>query len=42
VAYFDQMREGLNLNTSLEDDISPGSEWIEINGNKKHVKSYFK
>ena len=40
VAYFDQMREGLNLNTSLEDYISPGSEWIEINGNKKHVKSY--
>jgi ATP-binding cassette subfamily F protein uup len=34
------MREGLNLNTSLEDYISPGSEWIEINGNKKHVKSY--
>ena len=40
VAYFDQMREGLNLNASLEDYISPGSEWIEINGNKKHVKSY--
>jgi ATP-binding cassette subfamily F protein uup len=34
------MREGLNLNASLEDYISPGSEWIEINGNKKHVKSY--
>ena len=40
IAYFDQMREGLNLNASLEDYISPGSEWIEINGNKKHVKSY--
>ena len=40
VAYFDQMREGLYLNASLEDYISPGSEWIEINGNKKHVKSY--
>ena len=40
VAYFDQMREGLDLNASLEDYISPGSEWIEINGNKKHVKSY--
>ncbi len=34
------MREGLDLNASLEDYISPGSEWIEINGNKKHVKSY--
>ncbi|QWD97938.1 ATP-binding cassette domain-containing protein [Polynucleobacter sp. MG-5-Ahmo-C2] len=40
VAYFDQMREALDLNASLEDYISPGSEWIEINGNKKHVKSY--
>jgi ATP-binding cassette subfamily F protein uup len=40
VAYFDQMREGLNLNATLEDYISPGSEWIEIDGNKKHVKSY--
>ena len=40
VAYFDQMREGLDLNASLEDYISPGSEWVEINGNKKHVKSY--
>lgn len=40
IAYFDQMREGLDLNASLEDYISPGSEWIEINGNRKHVKSY--
>jgi ATP-binding cassette subfamily F protein uup len=40
VAYFDQMREGLDLHASLEDYISPGSEWIEINGNRKHVKSY--
>lgn len=40
VAYFDQMRESLNLNATLEDYISPGSEWIEINGNRKHVKSY--
>jgi ATP-binding cassette subfamily F protein uup len=40
VAYFDQMREGLDLNATLEDYISPGSEWIEINGHRKHVKSY--
>jgi ABC transport system ATP-binding/permease protein len=40
IAYFDQMREGLDLNASLEDYISPGSEWVEINGNRKHVKSY--
>jgi ABC transport system ATP-binding/permease protein len=40
VAYFDQMREGLRLDASLEDTISPGSEWIEIGQTRKHVKSY--
>jgi ATP-binding cassette subfamily F protein uup len=40
VAYFDQMRDGLDLDATLEDFISPGSEWVEINGQKKHVKSY--
>lgn len=40
IAYFDQMREQLDLDASLEDFISPGSEWIEINGERKHVKSY--
>ncbi len=40
VAYFDQMRNTLNLDATLEDFISPGSEWIEIGNQKKHVKSY--
>ncbi|MFM7971048.1 MAG: ATP-binding cassette domain-containing protein, partial [Betaproteobacteria bacterium] len=40
VAYFDQMRAGLNLDATLADTISPGSEWIEINGTRKHVMSY--
>ena len=40
IAYFDQMRDALDLESSLEDFISPGSEWIEINGERKHVKSY--
>jgi ATP-binding cassette subfamily F protein uup len=40
VAYFDQMRNALNLDATLEDFISPGSEWIEIGNQKKHVKSY--
>jgi ATP-binding cassette subfamily F protein uup len=40
VAYFDQMRDALELDAALEDFISPGSEWIEINGQRKHVKSY--
>jgi ABC transport system ATP-binding/permease protein len=34
------MRDALNLEATLEDFISPGSEWIEINGSRKHVKSY--
>jgi ATP-binding cassette subfamily F protein uup len=40
VAYFDQMRDSLDLDSTLEDFISPGSEWVEVNGQKKHVKSY--
>jgi ABC transport system ATP-binding/permease protein len=40
VAYFDQMRDALDLDATLEDFISPGSEWIEIGDQKKHVKSY--
>jgi ATP-binding cassette subfamily F protein uup len=40
VAYFDQMRDQIDLNATLEDFISPGSEWIEINGKRTHVKSY--
>ena len=40
VAYFDQMREALDLDATLEDFISPGSEWIEIGNQKKHRKSY--
>lgn len=40
VAYFDQMRQAINLDATLEDFISPGSEWIEIGNQRKHVKSY--
>ncbi|GAB3410952.1 ATP-binding cassette domain-containing protein [Massilia agilis] len=40
VAYFDQMRAQLNEEASLADTISPGSDWVEINGQKKHVMSY--
>ena len=40
VAYFDQMRDALDLDATLEDFISPGSEWIEIGSQRKHVKSY--
>jgi len=40
VAYFDQMRTQLDLERSLADTISPGSDWVEINGQRKHVMSY--
>ncbi|HBD34301.1 MAG TPA: ABC transporter ATP-binding protein, partial [Cupriavidus sp.] len=40
VAYFDQMRTSLDLEKSLADTISPGSDWVEVNGQRKHVMSY--
>jgi len=40
VAYFDQMRAGLDLEATLADTISPGSEWVEFGGQRKHVMSY--
>lgn len=40
IAYFDQMREQLDENAPLTDVINPGSEWIEIGNQRKHVMSY--
>ena len=40
VAYFDQMRAGLKLDSTLADTISPGSEWIEIGNSRRHIMSY--
>jgi ATP-binding cassette subfamily F protein uup len=40
VAYFDQMREALDPERTLQDTISPGSEWIETAAGRKHVLSY--
>ncbi len=40
VAYFDQFREALDDNATLSDVISPGSEFVEIAGARKHVISY--
>ena len=39
-AYFDQMREALDPDKTVAETISPGSEWVEVNGVKKHVMSY--
>jgi len=40
VAYFDQMRTQLNEEANLMETIAPGSDWVEINGARKHVMSY--
>lgn len=40
VAYFDQLRDQLDLDKTLIETISPGTEWIELSGQKKHVMSY--
>ncbi|MCO5124594.1 MAG: ATP-binding cassette domain-containing protein [Rhizobacter sp.] len=48
VAYFDQMRSALDLDATLADTISPGSEWVALGGGAggaggkggKHVMSY--
>jgi ATP-binding cassette subfamily F protein uup len=40
VAYFDQLRSQLDEEKTVVDTISPGSEWIEIGNERKHVMSY--
>lgn len=40
VAYFDQMREQLNEEATLADTISPGSDFVQIGDERKHVISY--
>jgi ABC transport system ATP-binding/permease protein len=40
LGYFDQLREQLDPNRSVADTISPGSDWVEIDGERKHIMSY--
>ncbi|MBU4611964.1 ATP-binding cassette domain-containing protein [Achromobacter sp. GG226] len=40
IAYFDQMRSQLDEEATLADVISPGSEWVEIGTQRKHVMTY--
>jgi ATP-binding cassette subfamily F protein uup len=40
VAYFDQLREQLDPEKTLSQTVSPGSDWIEIGGHRKHITSY--
>jgi ATP-binding cassette subfamily F protein uup len=40
IAYFDQFRTALDPEAMIADVISPGSDYVEINGTKKHVVGY--
>lgn len=40
IAYFDQLRAQLDHNKTVAETISPGSEWIEVGGSKKHIMAY--
>lgn len=40
VAYFDQLRDQLNLDANAVDNLAEGREFIEINGQSKHIYSY--
>jgi ATP-binding cassette subfamily F protein uup len=40
VAYFDQLRAALDLEKTVADNVSYGSDTIEVNGAKKHIIGY--
>ncbi|MBL8519649.1 MAG: ATP-binding cassette domain-containing protein [Betaproteobacteria bacterium] len=40
VAYFDQLRAALDDEAMLADVISPGSDFVDVGGGKKHIVSY--
>ena len=40
VAYFDQLREQLDEDASVEENVGEGSQSVMINGNSKHVLGY--
>ena len=40
IAYFDQLREHLDMEKNLIDNVSDGGDFIEINGKQKHIVSY--
>ena len=40
VAYFDQLRAQLDPEATVAETISPGSDWVEIGTERKHIMSY--
>ncbi|MBI5141242.1 MAG: ATP-binding cassette domain-containing protein [Nitrospirae bacterium] len=40
LAWFDQLREQLDDEKSVQDNVAGGNEWVTINGNRRHVIGY--
>ena len=40
IAHFDQLRAQLNLDESVAENIAPGQEYLNINGQRRHVHGY--
>ncbi len=40
IAYFDQLREQLDPETTVVDAVADGNDFVEIGGNRRHVMSY--
>jgi ATP-binding cassette subfamily F protein uup len=40
IAYFDQLRAQLDPNATLAAAISPGSDWVQLGSERKHIASY--
>ncbi|EZQ10393.1 ATP-binding cassette domain-containing protein [Acinetobacter sp. Ver3] len=40
VAYFDQLRNVLDLEKSVKDNVAEGSDFVDINGGRRHIYSY--
>jgi ATP-binding cassette subfamily F protein uup len=40
VAYFDQLRAQLDEDKTVAETVSPGGDWIEVAGSRKHVIGY--
>jgi ATP-binding cassette subfamily F protein uup len=40
VAYFDQLRQALDLEKTVIENVVQGSDTIEVNGSKRHIMSY--
>jgi ATP-binding cassette subfamily F protein uup len=40
IAYFDQLRVQLDPSVTLADSINPGSDWVQLGSERKHIVSY--